>query len=209
MALSVIQEPTEPTRDTKPKSWREALPPKYEKDWRPAFKRQLEELAYTETWDLVDLPPGETLLPGKWVLDQKFDPNGIWMKNRARWVVCGNKEKAVYEWFEVFSAVAHLTSLRLFLAVVAIQDLECHAFNIVTAFLNANIPPGFNIYIRQPSGFEDGSGRACKLKKALYGLRLSPILWLETLTTALREMGFEPKERSPNRKGSGLVERVL
>jgi len=114
------------------------------------------------------------------------------MKNRARWVVCGNKEKAVYEWFEVFSAVAHLTSLRLFLAVVAVQDLECHAFDIVTAFLNANIPPGFNIYIRQPSGFEDGSGRACKLKKALYGLRLSLILWLETLTTALREMGFEP-----------------
>jgi len=69
MALSVIQEPIEPTRDTKPKSWREALTPKYEKDWRPAFERQLEELAYIETWDLVDLPPGETLLPRKWVLD--------------------------------------------------------------------------------------------------------------------------------------------
>ena len=150
----------------------------------------MDKLAYYQTWELVRLPPGKKVLRGQWVLDQKTTPEGAWTENRARWVVCGNREKTLYEWFEVFSAVAHLASLRLFLTLVAVKDLEYRAFNIVIAFLNADIPPDIDIYIDQPYGFNDGIGKVCRLKRALYRLRLSPRLWFETITGYLNKMGF-------------------
>ena len=44
----------------------------------------------------------------------------------------------------------------------------------------------------QPEGFDDGSGRVCRLRKALYGLRKAPLWWFNTLSTCLHEIGFEP-----------------
>jgi len=31
--------------------------------------------------------------------------------------------------------------------------------------------------MRQPEGFDDGSGRVCKLKRRLYGLKQAPRCW--------------------------------
>ena len=51
--------------------------------------------------------------------------------------------------------------------------------DIITA-----IPYGFldeEIYIMQPTIFEDGTTWVCFLKKALYGLKQSPRVWYQTL----------------------------
>src|SRR5947207_3293550 len=44
----------------------------------------------------------------------------------------------------------------------------------------------------QPDGYQDGTGRICRLLQALYGLRKAPRLWFETLTKALANIGFKP-----------------
>src|SRR6266540_1901819 len=90
--------------------------------------------------------------------------------------------------------MVHLVSLRLFLTLVVVKALECRAFDIVTAFLNADIPPDIDIYIDQPYGFNDGIGKVCRLKRALYGLRLNPRLWFKTIISYLNKMGFTPLE---------------
>ncbi|GJP41042.1 hypothetical protein CLOM_g687 [Closterium sp. NIES-68] len=41
--------------------------------------------------------------------------------------------------------------------------------DIVTAFLNGIILE--EVYMKQPEGLDDGSGRVCRLKKAIYGLK--------------------------------------
>ncbi|CAI7754385.1 unnamed protein product [Closterium sp. NIES-54] len=44
----------------------------------------------------------------------------------------------------------------------------------------------------KPEGFDDGSGRAWKLKKAFYGLKQAPRQWYLKLREVLEEIGFTP-----------------
>ena len=105
--------------------------------------------------------------------------------------MCGNFENGDYTPYEVYSAVVHASSVRIFFNLVAILDYECHQFDIVGTFLNAIVPNDINVYINQPTGFEDGTGRVCCLKKALYSLQRSPLWWYQTLVPELKKLGFE------------------
>ncbi len=88
--------------------------------------------------------------------------------------------------------MVHSTSVRVFLVLTAVLDLECEQSDIVAAYLNALVPAGQKVYVKQPTGFADGTKRVCLLNKALYGLRREPALVYDTITPELRKLGFEP-----------------
>jgi len=48
-----------------------------------------------------------------------------------------------------------------------------------------------DIYMKQPPGFTDGTSRVCKLVKALYGCKQSPLLWYLKLGEILEAAGFQ------------------
>ncbi|GJP41252.1 hypothetical protein CLOM_g918 [Closterium sp. NIES-68] len=50
--------------------------------------------------------------------------------------------------------------------------VEADEMAIVTAFLNGIILE--EVYMKQPEGLDDGSGRVCRLEKAIYGLKQAP-----------------------------------
>jgi hypothetical protein len=62
------------------------------------------------------------------------------------------------------------------------------------------------ISLKMPPGFEK-ENTVFRLKKALYGLRRSPLLWQTELTKSFREMGFKevPQEPCVMMKGSVIV----
>jgi len=64
--------------------------------------------------------------------------------------------------------------------------------DVKTAFLNGKISD--DIYMEIPEGVncpvERSKNEVCKLKKALYGLRISPKCWNETFSQAVRKLGF-------------------
>ncbi|CAI7902345.1 unnamed protein product [Closterium sp. NIES-54] len=60
--------------------------------------------------------------------------------------------------------------------------------DISTAFLNGILEE--DVYMTQPPGYEDGTGRVCKLKKSIYGLKQAPRCWYQKLAAVLEEMGF-------------------
>jgi hypothetical protein len=62
-----------------------------------------------------------------------------------------------------------MASLRLFLAIAAVRDLELCELDIGTAFLYT--PLKEDVYIRQPFGFFDGTSKVCHLKHCLSGLK--------------------------------------
>jgi hypothetical protein len=76
--------------------------------------------------------------------------------------------------------------------MAAIKNLEIHQFDFDTAYLNAKIPPGTNIYVEQPQGFARNPDLVCRLKNALYGLRRSALYWFQTLAPVMRKLGWEP-----------------
>ncbi|GJP64070.1 hypothetical protein CLOP_g21100 [Closterium sp. NIES-67] len=74
--------------------------------------------------------------------------------------------------------------------------------DIVTAFLNGIIME--EVYMKQPEGLDDGSGRVCRLKKAIYGLKQAPRAWYHKLEEALVAGGFKKSECDPS-----LAEQML
>ncbi|CAI7832326.1 unnamed protein product [Closterium sp. NIES-54] len=58
--------------------------------------------------------------------------------------------------------------------------------DITTAFLNG--------IILEPEGLDDGSGRVCRLKKAIYGLKQAPHAWYHKLEETLLARGFKKSE---------------
>jgi hypothetical protein len=85
------------------------------------------------------------------------------------------------------------------LALVARLDMECKQYDLVTAFLNALIKK-HRIFVEMPHGFEEYEGKMqkiCLLRRALYGLKQSPLLWYEELTTFLRSIDLKPSINDP------------
>ena len=82
--------------------------------------------------------------------------------------------------------------------MAACLDLELKQYDVLNAFVNALLP--YEVFMELPPGYQ-GSARyqgtrrpalVCRLKRALYGLRKSPLLWQKELTKMLSNLGFKP-----------------
>ena len=64
--------------------------------------------------------------------------------------------------------------------------------DVQNAFLHGVLEE--EVYMRQPSGYEDKSlpNYVCKLDKALYGLKQAPRAWYSRLSMKLQSLGFKP-----------------
>ena len=127
-----------------------------------------------KTWKLVDLPPGCKTIGCKWVLGKKLKLDGIIDKFKARLVAKGYKQKADVDFFDTFSPITRITSIRLLIAVATIYDLKIHQMDVKTAFWIGDLDE--EIYMDQPEGFVESSqeSKVCKLTKSLYGLKQAP-----------------------------------
>ena len=69
--------------------------------------------------------------------------------------------------------------------------------DVKSDFLNGPIKE--EVYVEQPSGFEDSEypNRVYKLSKALYGLRQAPRAWYERLRDFLIANGFKVGKADP------------
>ena len=67
-------------------------------------------------------------------------------------------------------------------------NLEIAQMDIKGAYLNGKLNE--EIYMRQPNGFNDSTGRVCQLQHTLYGLKQSGWEWNKTLSIFLKSIGF-------------------
>jgi Reverse transcriptase (RNA-dependent DNA polymerase) len=169
-----------------PKTLKQALQGPDNVKWKEALGIEFKALINNDTWTLTRLPEGQKCLGTHWVFDIKYLATGEVERYKARLVVNGSSETATVD--AVFAPVVKLESLRLIMSIAAIKGLHVHQMDVSTAFLNGEVDT--DIYVRQPPGFGDGSGRVCKLKKSLYGTRTAPRIWYEVLHEFLVSCGF-------------------
>ena len=142
--------------------------------WKEAMNDEIDSLISNKTWKLVDIPPSCKTIGCKWVLRKKLKPDGTIDKFKARLVAKGFKQKIDVDFFDTFSPVTRITSIRLLIAVAAIYDLKIHQIDVKTTFLNGDL--GEEIYMDQLEGFVEfgQESKVCKLTKSLYGLKQAP-----------------------------------
>jgi hypothetical protein len=81
-------------------------------------------------------------------------------------------------------------SYKIVLAIAAAKNLEVEQIDVQTVFLEAPIPNGEEVFIKQPTGFEEGEDMIYLLNKSLYSLKQSLRYWYQTLQDYLESMGF-------------------
>ena len=159
------------TAVAEPTTRRQALASPNAEQWQKAMQEEVDTITRKGTFLLATLPPGRIALPVKWVFKTKLDAQGAISRFKAK----GFKEIPGQDYDETFSPVAQYRSLRILLAIAAQYDLDLHQMDVVSAFLNGKIE--HEIYIQQPEGFDDKSGRICRLHKAIYGLKQASRCW--------------------------------
>ncbi|CAI7752432.1 unnamed protein product [Closterium sp. NIES-53] len=151
-----------------PATLKEALESSDAEEWKKAMESELKSIEENGTLELVELPEGRKAITSKWLFKIKSDADGKIERYKSRLP----------------------TTLRTLLAGAAIKGWVVKQMDVTTTFLNGILEE--DIFMAQPEGFDDGSGRVLRLKNALYGLKQAPRQWYLKLRGVLEEIGFTP-----------------
>jgi hypothetical protein len=100
-------------------------------------------------------------------------------------VAKGYTQKEDDDFFDTYSPVARMITIRVLLSLAASYDLPVHQMDVKIAFLNRELDE--EIYMDQIDGFvvKGEEQKVCKLLKSLYGLKQAPKQWHEKFDTTL------------------------
>ena len=180
--------------DDTPKSISEAYASPDADYWKEAVRSEMDSIIANGTWEVTERPYGCKPVGCKWVFKKKLRPDGTIEKYKARLVAKGYTQKENEDFFDTYSPVARLTTIRVLLSLAASHGLLVHQMDVKTAFLNGELDE--EIYMDQPDGFvvEGQEGKVCKLLKSLYGLKQAPKQWHEKFDKTLTSAGFAVNE---------------
>src|SRR5215216_1376286 len=153
--------------------------------WKEAVRSEMDSILANGTWEITDRPYGCKPVGCKWVFKKKLRPDGTIEKYKARLVAKGYTHKEGEDYFDTYSHVARLTTIRVLLSLAASHGLLVHQMDVKTTFLNGELDE--EIYMDQPDGFvvNGQEGKVSKLLKSLYGLKQAPKEWHEKFERTL------------------------
>ncbi|CAI7806588.1 unnamed protein product [Closterium sp. NIES-54] len=175
-----------------PKTLAEALSGPDAEKWKQSVKEEYDSLLENETWELCELPPGKKAISSKLIFRHKYGPDGELTRYKSRLVAKGFQQTKGKDFDEIFAPVGKGTTLRVMLGMAANRGWRIKQMDITTTFLNGIILE--ELYMLQPERLDDGSGRVCRLKKAIYGLKQAPRAWYHKLEETLLAGGFKKSE---------------
>nr|GEW78935.1 hypothetical protein [Tanacetum cinerariifolium] len=145
----------------------------------------------------------------KWIYKVKLDELGGILRNKARLVARGYRQKEGIDFEESFALVARLEAIRIFLVFVTHKNMVVYQKDVKIAFLNGKLRE--EVYVSQPDRFVDldNPNHVYKLKKALYGLKHTPRTWYGMLSSFLISQNFSKGSVDPTlftrRNGNDLL----
>lgn len=178
-----------------PRTYQEAIDSSESQNWRIAMESEYDSLIRNETWILVEKPENQRVIDNKWVFKVKKNPDDTIDRFKARLVCRGFNQEYGIDYMETFAPVVRFDSLRAILAIVAEKRMHMLQFDVKTAFLNGELKE--DVFMKQPVGFDDNSGRVCKLQKSLYGLKRASRCWNQKFKSFVEHFGFNACESDP------------
>ncbi|GKD45817.1 putative ribonuclease H-like domain-containing protein [Tanacetum coccineum] len=144
------------------------------------MQEELLQFRQQHLWILVDLPHRAKVIGTKWVYRNKKDERGVVFRNKARLVAQGHRQEEGINYDDVFTPVARIEAIRLFLAFASFMGFIVYQMDVKRVFLYDTIDE--EVYVSQPPGFVDPNHpkQVYKVVKALYGLHQAPRAWYAT-----------------------------
>ncbi|KAL0309234.1 UNVERIFIED_CONTAM: Retrovirus-related Pol polyprotein from transposon RE2 [Sesamum radiatum] len=143
------------------------------------------------TWELVEVLPNADIVACRWVFTLKFRANGTIERYKAHLVAKGFTQTYGVDYFETFSPVARLNSIRVLFSLAVNLNWPMYQMDIKNAFLYGDLNE--TVYMEQPPGYVTQGEKqrmVCKLKKAIYGLKQSPRARFDKFSRIIGEFGF-------------------
>ena len=127
-----------------------------------------------ELGKLLIVRSGANLLDVNECSRKKLRPDGTIEKYKTRLVAKDYTQKEGKDYFDTFSLVARMTTIRVLLSLDASHGLLVHQMDVKTTFLNGELEE--EIYMDQFDGFvaNGQEEKVCKLLKSLYDLKQTP-----------------------------------
>ena len=169
--------------------------PLYGAVWREAVQAEINALMANGTWEEVRKPDGINMVTSKWVFTVKYAPNGSVERYKARLVARGFTQIYGLDYTATFAPTMRIDSLRLLLALMALEDMEAEQVDVNNAFTESELKE--KIYMLAPNGLSIKSGRVLLLLKSLYGLKQSAREWNQKCDRALVKLEFKRTSSDP------------
>ena len=171
-----------------------------------AMEKEVDDHESRNHWSIVErstLPNNAKPIKAIWSFKRKRRPDGTLLKHKARLCAHGGMQQWGDNYWETYSPVVNMISVRLLLAITKIYKLDSKAIDFVLAFPQAELDEDIWMYL--PIGFqvdgqtENNSERnyILKLNKSLYGPKQASYNWYEKLKKGLEDRGFTKSQVDP------------
>ncbi|GJS08521.1 retrovirus-related pol polyprotein from transposon TNT 1-94 [Tanacetum coccineum] len=106
-----------------PQTYKAAMESSEAPYWKEAIQSEIDLIVHNNTWKLVDLPSGHKPIGHKWIFKKKLRPDGIIENYKVCLVAKGYRQKEGQDFFDTYSPVTRITSIRTLIAITTIQNL--------------------------------------------------------------------------------------
>jgi hypothetical protein len=172
-----------------PRTYKEAVTDsKYGKKWRAAMAEEMLTLHANQTFKEVVTPDRANIVSCKWVYTIKTDNDNNIERFKARLVARGFSQVYGEDYNQTFAPTVRMDTLRIFLATVAAEDLQCSQFDIKNAFTESHLKE--TIYLQPPLGLDVKKGYVWQALRSLYGLKQAARDWNRLFKKELLGWGF-------------------